>query len=468
MNKSIRQLSVVAAIMFFALLLNATLGFFFRSNDLLNDQRNSRVRDAQFGGPRGDILAENTPMASTRYTGVRPFLNARTYPNGPLYAPITGFYSYNFGASGLEARYNDVLVGQDDSQFIQRIIDTLSGREQQGGILQTTINPAAQQAAWDALGGREGGVVAMDYQTGAILAWVSSPSYDPSVLSSTDIASTNDAWTKLTNDPAKVMNDRATREIYPPGSTFKLITAAAALDSGFKPDTMIDTPASLPLPQSTRSLPNLAKCGNTQVSMDTALTKSCNTSFANIALQIGADKLRKQAEKFGFDASLTNQLNAAKSHFPDDPSPAELAMSAIGQFEVAASPLQMAAVAGAIANDGKLMEPYVVKEVRNSSQQVISTHRPSVKSQAMSAEHAKTLATMMRHVVESGTGIPAQIPGEVVGGKTGTAENAVGQQSYSWFTGYLESSHVAVAVFLAQPGQQTATPVARAVLEALK
>lgn len=468
MNRSIRQVSIFAMVMFFALLANVTITHFTRSDELLNDGRNSRVRDAQFGGPRGEILAANSPIASTEYTGERPYLHARRYTDGPLYAPITGFYSYNYGSTGLEAKYNDVLTGQADSQFIGRVLDTLAGREHQGGILQTTIDPAAQQAAWEALAGREGAVVAIDYQTGAILAWVSTPSFDPNRLSSTDIASTDPAWQELTSDPTRPMNDRATREIYPPGSTFKLVTAAAALEAGMKPETMIATPASLPLPGSTRSLPNLANCGDGEVSLDTALTLSCNTTFANIALQLGADKLREQAQKFGFGTPPSRELDAATSRFPANPSDAELAMSAIGQFEVAASPLQMAMVAGGIANGGKIMEPYVVGQIRHANQAVISTRKPQLRSTAMTSQNAETLKVMMRHVVESGTGTPAQIQGEIIGGKTGTAENAVGAQSYSWFAGYLESKHVAVATFLVEPGNDTATPVARAVLEALR
>lgn len=466
MNRSIRGVAVVVGLMFLALLANSTISYLVRTDALLNDTRNTRVRDEQFGGPRGPILAANTPVAENVETGTRPYTYQRQYLDGPLYAPVTGFYSYIFGRSGLEQRYNAELIGQADSQFTQRILDTLSGRNPQGGQVQTTIQPRAQQAAWDALGGRDGAVVAIDYTTGAILAWVSTPSYDPSALASLDFPATQEAWDQLTSDPTRPMNDRATQEIFAPGSTFKLVVAAAALANGYTPQTLIDTPASLPLPQSNRELPNLANCGNTQKTLDEALTLSCNTTFANIAMDLGAEKIRDQAALFGFNSSF-DTVRSAVSNFPENPDLAQLAMSAIGQFEVAATPLQMAVLAGAIANNGTVMEPYVVQEIRNSNQRVVASQSPTVRGSAMTMDNAALLQEMMVHVVQSGTGTQAQIPGLTVGGKTGTAETMPGSASHSWFAGFAAQKRVAVAVYLATESGGTATPVARAVLEAI-
>jgi peptidoglycan glycosyltransferase len=466
-NKSIRGVAMVVVLMFLALLVNISVSYMVRTDDLLEDPRNTRVRDEQFGGLRGPILAANTPIVFNVETGTRPYAYQRSYVDGPLYAPVTGFYSYNFGRSGLEQLYNSELIGQADSQFTQRILDTLGGRGLTGGELQTTIQPHAQQAAWDALGGREGAVLALDYTTGAVLAWVSTPSYDPASLSSLDFAATQEAWDALNSDPARPMNDRATKEIYAPGSTFKIVVAAAALANGYTPETMIDTPASLPLPQSTRELPNLADCGNGQKSLDEALTLSCNTTFANIALDLGADTIREQAQAFGFDASFGGDTQSAISTFPADPGPAELAMSSIGQFEVASTPLQMAVVAGAIANEGVVMNPYVVSEVRNTNQRVLVSQSPSEHGRAMNAADATQLRDMMTHVVTSGTATDVQIEGLTVGGKTGTAETTPETASYSWFTGFALEKNVAVAVWLADPGFETANPVARAVFEAV-
>ncbi|GAA2180814.1 penicillin-binding transpeptidase domain-containing protein [Brooklawnia cerclae] len=467
MNRSLRGVSLVVGLMFLALLINVTAAYVVRTDDLVNDPRNTRVRDEQFGGQRGPILAANTPIAENVETGTRPYEYARTYLNGPLYAPITGYYSYNYGRSGLEDQYNAELTGQADSQFTSRVVDILSGRTSGGGQVQTTIQPRMQQAAWDALAGREGAVVAIDYTTGAVLAWVSYPSYDPSALASTDFGSAQQSWDQLSTDASRPMNDRATGEIYPPGSTFKMIVAAAALEAGYAPETLIDTPASLPLPDSDRELPNEAACGNTQQTMDNAFTLSCNTSFANIGMALGADAVREQAEKFGFGSSFGGDINSAASTFPDDPSQAELAMSSIGQFEVAATPLQMAVVAGAIANNGVVMEPYVVSEVLDTNQRVLTSHDPTVQSTAMSESNAQLLQQMMVHVVEKGTGTQAQIEGQTIGGKTGTAETLPDAASYSWFAGFSTESHVAVAVFLADPGSSTAAPAARQVLEAV-
>lgn len=255
MNKSIRGVAIVTILMFLALLINATVGYWVRADELNNNPRNTRVQDEQFGAPRGPILAANTPIADSVETGTRPYANQRQYLDGPLYAPITGYYSYIFGRSGLEALYNAELVGQADSQFTQRIVDTLSGRAPQGGQIQTTIQPRAQQAAWDALGDREGAVVAIDFTTGAVLAWVSRPSFDPSTLASLDFPATQQAWDQLNTDPASPMSDRATKEIFAPGSVFKLVVAAAALDHGYAPQTMIDTPQELPLPGTLITLP---------------------------------------------------------------------------------------------------------------------------------------------------------------------------------------------------------------------
>lgn len=468
MNRSIRGVALFAGLMFLALMLNATVGYWARTDSLVDDPRNVRVRDAQFGGARGPILASNTPIAQNVETGTRPYAYQRQYLNGPLYAPVTGYYSYTYGRTGLEQQFNAELIGQSDAQFTQRIVDALAGREPLGGQVQTTIQPRAQQAAWDALAGREGAVVAIDYTTGAILAWVSTPSYDPAPLASLDFAATQQVWEQLMADPSRPMNDRATQEIYAPGSTFKLVVAAAALANGYTPDTMVDTPAALPLPGTTIELPNLAACGNTQKSLDEALTLSCNTTFANIALDLGAEKIQRQAAAFGFGTPLGFDLTSATSVFPAEVDQAQLAMSAIGQFEVAATPLQMALVAGAIANQGVVMEPYVVQEVRSANQRVLISHQPNEQGRAMPAADAAVLAEMMTHVVSSGTGTEAQIAGVTVGGKTGTAETLPGAASHSWFTGFAAEKNVAVAVFLAEErAGQTATPVARAVMEAI-
>lgn len=196
------------------------------------------------------------------------------------------------------------------------MIDTLSGRTQQGGNVVTTIDPAAQQAAWDALAGQEGAIVAMDYTTGEIKAMVSTPSYNPARLSSTDLDAAASAWDELNADPNQPMKNRASKEIYPPGSTFKLVVSAAALANGYTPDQMIDTPARLQLPQTNHELPNASNCGDGQQTLDFALSMSCNTSFANIGMAIGEEKIAEQAKKFGFGTALGKDFESTPSVYP--------------------------------------------------------------------------------------------------------------------------------------------------------
>lgn len=413
-------------------------------------------------------MVGNTPVASNIATGTRPYDYQRVYLDGQVYAPITGYFSYLYGRSKLEQQYNRELTGQADSQFTQRIIDTLSGRQPSGGVVQTTIQAQVQQAAWHALGGRDGAVLAMDYTTGQIVAWVSAPSYDPGQLSSLDFDASKQAWETWNADPAEPMLDRATQNIYPPGSTFKMVVAAAALANGYNTDTMVDTPAQLQLPESTAVLPNQSDCGDTQKSLDEAFMLSCNTSFANIAMGLGEDKIAEQAAAFGFGAEIGSDVNSVASVYPSDMSKAELAMSGIGQFDVAATPLQMAMVAGAIANDGVVMEPYAVSEIRTTNESVVSKHDPKQLSKAMTAENAQKLQQMMEHVVASGTGTAAQTAGLSVAGKTGTAETSAGGVSHSWFAGYSKDSHIAVAVFLKDPQGTVAASLVPEILGATK
>ncbi|GAA1394025.1 peptidoglycan D,D-transpeptidase FtsI family protein [Luteococcus peritonei] len=475
MNRPIRRVAVVAALMVLALLANASYLAVFRADDLNADPRNRRTRDAEFATHRGAILVGNSPIAQTSPAKGR-FAYKRSYADGPLWAPVTGYYSYDFARAGLESSYNTQLSGTDDSQFFRRSLDQLTGKKVQGASLQTTLDAKAQRAAAQALGDRTGAVVAIDYRTGAVKALVSSPSYDPNALASTDLSAAQQAWKQLTASTGRPMSNRATKEIYPPGSTFKLVTAAAALEDGMGADTTVASPASLRLPQTSTTLTNETNCGGSKVSIDQALKVSCNTAFANLGLQLGADKLRGQAEKFGFGSSLEGDLNPVTSRFPDSPDQPQLAMSAIGQFEVAASPVQMAVVAAAIANDGQVMQPYLVQEVRNPDLSVLSSHDPTKLERAMSPDNAKALQQMMVHVVESGTGQRAQVPGTTVGGKTGTAQSDPKRPPYAWFIGFSQDPDVAIAVFIEDAqvqrsdiaGGRLAGPVFAAVVEALR
>jgi len=473
-NRPIRRIALVAMAMFAALLLNVSYTAIFREQALDDHAQNRRVRDEQFAQNRGAILVGNTAIA--RSAPVKDaFKYQRSYASGKLYAPVTGFYSYDYARAGLENSYNAELAGTDPSLFVSNIVDRLTGKTPTGATIETTIDARAQKAAYEGLKGKKGAVVAIEPRTGKILALVSTPSYDPNDIASHDLAAARRSWNSLLKDADRPLADRATHEIYPPGSTFKLITAAAALENGYTSTSQIASPSSLTLPQSSSKLTNQVNCGGAKVSLDRALQTSCNTAFANLGLALGQDKLRAQAQKFGFDARQLDDLNGAASRFPSDLDRPQTALSAIGQYDVAASPLQMAMVAAAIANDGKLMEPYLVQTVRSADLSVISRHHTNVQSEAMSSENAKQLADMMVNVVDQGTGTPAKIYGKRVGGKTGTAQWDLSKKPYAWFVAFADNPDVAVAVFIEDAdvartdvaGGRLAGPIAKDVIEAL-
>lgn len=473
MNGPIRRVSAVVMIMFLALIANLTFTSVVRTPALNADPQNRRVRDAEFSTPRGDILVGNTPIATSVQEKSR---YQRTYPHGSMYAHVTGYYSFLYGGSGLERSHSSQLAGTSDAQFLQRLVDIATGKRPQGANIQTTLDARAQHAAFEGLAGRAGAVVALDWSTGAVLALVSSPSYDPSTLSSLDINESKKAWEKLNDDSEKPMANRAVREIFPPGSTFKLITSAAALDSGMTPSTEVDAPTTLKLPGSTAVMRNAGSCGGTRIPLSQALKTSCNTAFGSLGISLGPDALRNQAKKFGFGSSHLSDLNGVASRFPQNPDKAQTAMSAIGQFDVAATPLQMAMVAAGIANDGVVMDPFIVSQVRHQDLSVLSTHRPQVLSVAMTSANAAALQDMMVGVVEGGTGHRAQIPGVRVGGKTGTAHTDKKRAPYAWFVAWADDPKVAVAVFVQDAGVdgsevsggRFAAPIAKAVIEALR
>lgn len=476
MNVPIRRVAFVAFVMFALLLANGTFSVLFRQQALDARPENRRVRDAEFAQNRGSILAAGkTEIATTKASKDR-FDYQRVYPDGSRYAPITGFYSYDHGSTGLESSYNTELAGTDDALFVRRLIDLATGRDAQGASVQTTIVPKIQQAAATALGRQKGAVVALDPETGAVLALVTSPTYDPNLVASHDVAAAGKAYDRLAQADDRPLSNRAAREIYPPGSTFKLVTAAAALGAGKKADSTVAAPTRLKLPGTNTYLPNEGSCGGTEITITQALKVSCNTAFANLGIDVGQDRLRKQAQLFGFDSRHLPELGGVASRFPDSLNPSQLALSSIGQFDVAASPLQMAMVTAAIANDGVLMDPYLVSTVQAPDLTPIETHKPSVLSTPMTPGNAAALQQMMRVVVSQGTGTNAQIPGVEVGGKTGTAQSDPKRKPFAWFTSFapVQNPKVAVAVIVEDAdiarsdiaGGRLAAPIARAVMQA--
>ncbi|GAA2721154.1 peptidoglycan D,D-transpeptidase FtsI family protein [Cellulomonas aerilata] len=480
MNTPLRRIAVVVVVMFLALMGAATWVQYVQAAQLNADPRNVRTLYREYDNFRGPIVVGGEPVASSTPVD-DPFGFQRAYTNGPLYAHATGYYSIVYGRTGLERASNDLLTGTADSLFLSRIQDLVTGRQPQGSSVELTLDPAVQAAAAEALGDQRGAVVALDPTTGAVLAMVSSPSFDPNVLAGHDTSTVNDLYRTLTDDPGEPLVNRAIAgDTYPPGSTFKLVDAAAALESGLTPESPLAAPDVLPLPASSATIGNFggASCGGGgTVSLAEALRISCNTAFAQLGLDLGDDALREQAERFGFGAPLSIPLRVTPSRFPEDPDQPQTALAAIGQQDVRATPLQMAMVSAAIANGGEQMAPFLVRTVRSPDLEVVEETSPSVLRTPVSPATAAALRDMMVGVVETGTGTAARIPGVLVAGKTGTAQTTDDVAPHAWFTAFApaDAPRVAVAVIVENGGNvgneatggRVAAPVARAVIEAV-
>jgi peptidoglycan glycosyltransferase len=484
-NKPIRAMSIFCMLLFAALLLNSTYLQYVQAGDLNSRGDNKRVRDAEFSHKRGAIVAGGTSIARSRKVDDQ-YEYQRVYEQPRKYAALTGYYSYIYGRSAVESSQNEILSGSDPRLFVNRVVDLLGNTQAKGGSVSLTVDPKAQTAAYDGLRalGRDvqGSVVALEPSTGKVLAMVSTPTYDPNQLASHDFSAVQKAYQQLDRDKDDPLLNRAIQEVYPPGSTFKVVTAAAALSSGqYTPDTMVKGGSPLDLPQTSDNLPNEAglDCGTTRITLTQALENSCNVSFGDIGLRIGDDAIRAQAEKFGFGQTYLEDLNGqVKSRFPDDPDEPQTAFSAIGQFDVAATPLQMAMVVAGIANNGTLMRPYVVDEVQAPDLSRLDKTEPEAfRSNAVSAAVARDLTQMMIEVVDNGTGRTAQIPGTKVAGKTGTAQRGTDQPPFAWFVSFApaDDPKVAVAVLIDDPsvprdeisGSGLAAPIAKRVMQAV-
>jgi len=484
-NRPLRRVAVACLLLFGLLLVNVNARQTVLAGGYRDNERNTRVLVRNYERERGAIALDGpgrTVIAkSTRTKG--PLTYLRTYPSKSTFAHVTGYYSFIYGSAGVESVQDPVLSGEDSRLTFTRLSDQLAGREPRGGDVVLTLQQGAQQAAVDGLAGKRGAVVALDPRTGAVLAMASAPTYDPNRLSSFEPKEIRAYRAQLLAKGAgNPLLNRATRETYPPGSTFKVITAAAALEKGLTPETRIPSPTQLTLPQTSRPLNNFGgePCGDGSTStLADALRISCNTAFAQLGLDLGVDAVRAQAEAFGFGDSTLDGVpdKAVASVFPADLNQAQLGQSSIGQFSVAATPLQMAMVAAGIANGGQVMRPYVVDEVQAPDLNRLSGADPEVYSRAVSRDTATALTGMMEQVVDAGTGTSAQIPGVRVAGKTGTAQNAVGAAPHAWFIGFApaDDPQVAVAVLVENGGNagseatggRVAAPIARDVMQAV-
>jgi peptidoglycan glycosyltransferase len=485
MNASLRRISVTVMGLIVLLLLNATLTQVFTADGLRADPRNQRVLLDEYSRQRGQITAGGQLLAYSVATDDR-FRFQRVYPNPAMYAPITGFYSLRYSSTGLERAEDPLLNGSDQRLFGRRLADFFTGRDPRGGNVDTTISPRVQQAGWDAMqqgcnGPCKGAIVALEPSTGKILALVSSPSYNPNLLSSHNPEEQAQAWQRLRDDPNSPMNNRAISETYPPGSTFKVITTAAALQAGATEEEQLTADPKIPLPDSTAILQNYggAPCGSEPtVSLREAFALSCNTAFVQLGMLTGTDVLRSTAQAFGLDTPPGPiPLQVAESTVGPITDAAALGMSSIGQKDVALTPLQNAVVAATIANNGVTMQPYLVDSLTGPDLATISTTAPHAQRRAVSPQVAAKLTELMVGA-EKVTEQKGAIPGVQIASKTGTAEHGTDPRNtppHAWYIAFApaQTPKVAVAVLvedgadqLSATGGALAAPIGRAVIEA--
>ena len=481
MNRQIRRVAVVVLVAFLALLAAPLYWQVLAAPRLANDPRNTRVLIKEYSIERGPIvLADRSEVATSVRSRQKgdPLEFVRKYPEGERYGMVTGFYSLVYGRTLAEQEFNSYLLGRAPEQFGQNVTDLLTARETPGGTLVLTLDKATQEAAESALGEQKGAVVALDPRTGAVLAMTTFPRYDPNQLSSHNPEAIRRNWDRLVNDEDAPLLNRAAGALYPPGSTFKVVTAAAALEDGVSVNQPLPSPTVLDVPQTSADIRNFggASCGDGSLNLTEALVISCNTTFAGLGIKLGSQKLADEAEKFGFNKPSPYQLPAATSVIPPRQDVPATAQSAIGQRDVLVSPLQMATVAATIANGGRRMGPFVAQEVVSDKGSVVKRFEGEDFGQVIPEQVAGDLKDMMLQVVESGTGTSAQIPGLQVAGKTGTAQHARGKPPHAWFIGFTSSGDrsIAVAVVVEEGGSlgseatggHVAAPIAKQVMEA--
>ncbi|WP_019887895.1 peptidoglycan D,D-transpeptidase FtsI family protein [Streptomyces purpureus] len=483
MNKPLRRVAIFCGLLVLALLLRDNWLQYVRADELNSHQKNRRVTIERYANERGNIIVDGKPITGSVDSKDPYYRFKRTYTDGPMWAPVTGYASQAYDASQIEKIEDGILTGNDDRLFFDRTLAMFTGEKKTGGNVVTTLNGAAQKAAFKGLGDKKGAVAAIDPKTGRILALASTPSYDPSSFAGYS-GKDEKAWVALENDPDKPKLNRALREIYPPGSVFKVVTAAAALEHGRITDinAATDTPEPYNIPLSRVPMKNHAQ-GCKNASLNKALEVSCNSVFAKLGDEVGREKMVETAEKFGFNAEQFVPIRAVASVYDKKMDRGGNAQSSIGQFNTATTPLQMAMVAAAVANDGKLMKPYMIDKLESPKLDVVKTTEPEEMSRPMSQKNAQLVQQMMENVVSNGTGGKADVdrPGVKVGGKTGTAQHGVGNKKrpYAWFISYAKTdsgSPVAVAVIVEDSagtarddisGGGLAAPIARDVMEAV-
>jgi peptidoglycan glycosyltransferase len=481
-NKELKRVSIVIFVMFMALLIALSYIQVVDTDVLASDGRNTRILYDSYKAKRGAILIQGGTIAESRPVA-DDYRYQRTYLQPLMYAQTTGYFSLNQGITGIESAMNSYLSGTSGSQFLDQLNALLTNRPVTGASVMLTLNAKVQQAAWDAMGDYQGAVVAVEVDTGKVVAMVSKPSYDPNLLASHNSDTVIAAYDKLLKDPTNPLINRALGgRMNPPGSVFKLVMVSAALESGkFTPESTFPNPSRLRLPGTDSWIKNSSggTCGpGATVTLANALRLSCNIPFAELGMQLGGKAILDQAEKFGFNSSFQIPLKVEASTFPQVLDEPQTALASFGQFDVRATPLQIAMVSMAIANGGKLMYPNLIDSVTSADLKPIQKFTAKTYGQPISAQTAATITQMMVNGVNNGAASNAKISGVAVAGKTGTAENGSNDPYTLWFTGFAPADgphKYAVTVLVENGGGMgkngygnlIAAPVAKRVLEAV-
>ncbi|GAA4228810.1 penicillin-binding transpeptidase domain-containing protein [Actinomadura meridiana] len=477
-DRAVGRTWVITLVLVVALMANITYVQGFDAQNLRDDPNNARQFEDRFKIDRGPIVADGERLAWSEKTGHDRY--QRHYKDGPVFAPVTGYFSV-FSQTGLESAENHFLDGTDDRLATTNLVDKLIGKHVPGGTVETTVNADAQRAAYDALrsaGVRRAAAVALDARTGAILAMASTPSYDPNDVSTLDRKKATAAFDRLNDEPLKPLLDKATNEVFPPGSTFKTVVVASALKAGASETTRVRAGRSYRPPGAGQAINNDAgdiggSCDLSRIPLIEAYAQSCNTTFAFMgAEEPGNDAVHAQAERFGFGDRIeyADGLHAAASSFPKTGEASLSALGSIGQGNTVASPLQMAMVAAAIANDGVIMRPHLVDRLRAPSGTTVDRIEPKRMSEALTGEQAGQLLDMMKAVVARGTGKSLRGT-SILGGKTGTADVEGAAYNDRWFIGVgpKDEPKYAVAVMTEAPGYGAESgPIAAKIIDALE
>ncbi|WP_314430152.1 penicillin-binding protein 2 [Microbacterium lacticum] len=482
MTRELKRLSIIMVVMFFGLFGATSWIQVVQAQTLAENPENRRTLYDSFEVQRGSIIAGDEVIASSVPTD-DIYSWQRQYADASMWAPVTGYINPVLqSATGIEQAMNRELSGTASSQFLSRVDQIITGQPPRGSNVLLTLDPALQRVASEALGSYQGAVVAIEPSTGRVLAMATSPSYDTNTLAVHDSAAVNTTYDELLNAAVDPLANRTIDTLNPPGSTFKLVVASAALASGkFTPDSTFANPSSYVLPGTSTAIHNFD--GNTcgpgdQVSLATALRLSCNIPMAQLAVALGDDAIRDEAKKYGFNTRFDIPLAVSASNYPEGSlSDDQTAQTGYGQLDVKATPLQIAMVSAGIANHGIVMNPRMVDRVVAPDLTVQQTFENTEFGRALSEQDAATMTSLMIANVSNGAASGARIEGVDVAGKTGTAEHGPGDPYTLWFTGFAPADDptVAVAVMiedgggLGQSGTSNgiAAPIAKKVIEAV-